>query len=177
MVRPGSTCQLSQLNNLVIRPINLIMMKIGTEILINAFLVSAKDFFINKSIHKDNTQFEFILNHKLELLDCIKLQTATANKNFRITELPNYKEIYNALFEINHIRINPEYNNMQIIKTFTKALTDIGVKIYNPPSQDSLAICYQPLGAIKDKVRFYIKEDHNIVFLAKTARPKLVYSA
>ena len=150
-------------------------MKIGTEILINAFLVSAKDFF-NKSIHKHHAQFEFILNNKLELLDCIKLQTATVNKNFTVTELPNYKEIYNVLFEVNHIRINPEYNNMQIITVFTKALAELGVKIYNPPSQDSLAICFKPLGAIKDKVRFYIKEDHNIVLLAKTARPKLVYS-
>ncbi len=148
-------------------------MDIGTELLINAFLVSVNNCL---GTHRSSVQFEFILNNKLELLACTKLRTATANKNFTVTELSDHQEIYNILFELNHIRVNPDHNNTQIIGIFTKALTDLGVKIYNPPNQDSLAMCFKPLGSIKDKVRFYIKEDHTIVFLTKTAKPKLIYT-
>ncbi len=149
------------------------IMEIAKEILINAFLVSTTDFLYDY-IPKNKVQFEFILNNNLELLDCIKLQTASSKKNFIVTEIANLKEIYNSLFEINHVRIDPHQSNFQIISKFTKVLTDLGVRIHNPPSKDSLALCFRPLGEIKDNVRFYIKEDHNVVFLAKTARPKLI---
>jgi hypothetical protein len=134
-------------------------MTIGTEILINAYLVLGPDN------NRSNCQFEFILNNNFELLRSIKIQPSFANKNFIVTENANYKNIINNLFEINHIKINPDFNNINIIKIFTKALSELGINIKNPLN----------LNNIKEKIRFYIKENRQVIFLANTARPKLVY--
>lgn len=134
-------------------------MTIGTEILINACLV------LGPGNNRSNCQFEFILNNNFELLRSIKIQPAFNNKNFIITENANYKNIINNLFEINHIKINPDFNNISIIKIFTKALSELGINIKNPLN----------LNNIKEKIRFYIKENRQVIFLANTAKPKLVY--
>lgn len=165
-------------------------MKIATELLINAFLVSKHATYanyVNRCTYKpsyNNTSFitkpvihfEFILNNALELVQCAKLHPASAKKKCIITEIPNYKDIYNQLFEINHVRVNPNYDNTQIVETFTKTLTELGVPLHNQPNSNSLAICFKPLGEIKETVRFYIKDNNTAIFLANTAKPKLIYT-
>lgn len=164
-------------------------MKIAKELLINAFLVSKNATHANY-LNKDNYRplynkflitkpvihFEFILNNALQLVQCAKLHPASAKKKCIITEIPNYKDIYNQLFEINHVRVNPNYDNTQIVEAFTKTLTELGVKLYNQPKSNSLAICFKPLGEIKETVRFYIKDNNTAIFLANTAKPKLIYT-
>ena len=144
-------------------------MQTAKEILINAFAVS------NKNHNKQKSQFEFIIDNNLKVLDCVQLLTVENGSPISmVTKTILCDEIYNVLFEVNHVRVNPNLNNNSIIMLITKTLTDLGVTIHNRPSEDSLAICFQPLGEIKDNVRFYIKEDRSIIFLAETARPKLV---
>lgn len=163
-------------------------MKIAKELLINAFLVSHNtrnfnylDEYSYTSLYKSVltkpvVHFEFILNNKLQLVQCAKLHLASAKKHCTINEIPNYKDIYNELFEISHVRVNPNYDNTEIIKTFTKTLEDLGVTLHNQPKNNSIAICFKPLGEIRDTVRFYIKENNTAIFLASNYKPKLVYS-
>jgi hypothetical protein len=139
------------------------------EILINAFSVSFKKHI------KHNHQFEFIINEKLKMLQCIQLFTATSNHNPFIIPIDDPRKIHDVLFELNHVRVNPKLNNSSIISVLMNAFADIGVMVDNKPQQDSMAICFQPLGDIKDNVRFYIKENNQMIFLANTAKPKLVY--
>lgn len=165
-------------------------MKIAKELLINAFLVSnntsSANYYLDehsytplsKSIltNKPIVHFEFILNNKLQLVQCAKLHPASAKKHCVINEIPNYKDIYNELFEISHVRVNPNYDNTEIIAIFTKTLEDLGVKLHNKPKNNSIAVCFRPLGEITDTVRFYIKESNTAIFLASHYKPKLVYS-
>jgi len=143
-------------------------MQTAKEILINAFAVSAKNNL--KHVH----QFEFIINHKLKLLECVQLLTATTHNDHTATPIEHNKEIHNVLFELNHVRVNPKLNNDSIISILINELSNIGVKIENKPDNNSLATCFQPLGEIKDNVRFYIKENNKMIFLANTAKPRLV---
>jgi hypothetical protein len=143
-------------------------MRTAKEILLNACAVSGL-----KNI-KHNHQFEFIINEKLKLLKCIQLFNATPNSNQFIIMVEDSREIHNTLFELNHVRVNPKLNNNSIISMLINVLSDIGVKIENPPTHDSIAICFQPLGDIKDNVRFYIKENNEMIFLSNTAKPRLI---
>lgn len=143
-------------------------MKTAKEILINAFAVSSK-----KNIKHDN-QFEFIINDKFKLLECVQLFTATPQNNPIITPIEDNQEVHNILFELNHVRVNPKLNNNSIVSMLMNTLFNIGVRIDNQPGDDSIAVCFQPLGEIKDNVRFYIKENNEMIFLANTAKPRLV---
>lgn len=145
-------------------------MKTAKEILINAFAVSP---FQKKNI-KTNNQFEFIINDNFKLLECVQLFIATSQNDSTVTPIENIQEIHNVLFELNHVRVNPTLNNNSIVSMLMNTLFNIGVRIDDQPSNDSMAICFQPLGEIKDNVRFYIEENDKMIFLANTAKPKLV---
>lgn len=145
-------------------------MQTAKEILINAFAVSSK-----KNIKHDH-QFEFIIDDKFKLLECVQLLTATPDKNSMVMPIEDNQSIHNVLFELNHVRVNPKLNNNSIISMLMSTLSEIGVRIDNQPGNDSLAVCYKPLGEIIDNVRFYIKENNKIIFLSNTAKPRLVNS-
>ena len=70
-----------------------------------------------------------------------------------------------VLFELNHVRVNPRMDNSIIINRLTELLEHIGVEIHNPPTGDSIAICFKPLGEIKDNVRFFMEKDGQLQFL------------
>jgi hypothetical protein len=138
-------------------------MKASSEILLNATLVTA-----------DNQAqvYEFILNSHLSAIECVRVESLT---NGIIFPLPDFKEALKAtLFELNHVRVNPKLNNQDIIETLTEALEDIGVEISNTPKQDSMAICYRPLGELSENVRFFCESDGKIVFLAPTRHLKVI---
>jgi hypothetical protein len=58
----------------------------------------------------------------------------------------------------------------------TEALEDIGVNVYNTPRQESMTVCYRPLGEITENVRFYFTESGHCVFLCPNAKLKAVPS-
>lgn len=135
----------------------------ATEILINAQLVT----------HDDQEQYyEFVLDESLKVMECVKVNSSITG---------NLQAILNAshnldgmLFELNHVRVNPKVDNTHIISCLTLALENIGVNVNNPPTQDSMALCFKPLGEISDNVRFYLDNKSHLVFLSPATRPKLV---
>lgn len=141
------------------------MSSLAAEILINCHHLSHQ---------ARGDTYEFILNHHLSVLECVKL---TPSEQGVIRPIRNSKEVLDGmLFELNHVRVNPKLDNSVIIQELTGALHQIGVKVFNRPSQDSLAVCYKPLGEISDSVRFYVNPEGKLIFLSPTMKPRLVYS-
>ncbi len=118
--------------------------------------------------------YEFILNRELRVMECVKLESMREGVIRPVRNSP--ENLAGMLFELSHVRVNPKQENSYIIRTLTYALNEIGVKISHPPSQDSMAICYKPLGEISDNVRFYLNKEGKLIFLSPATRPKLVYS-
>lgn len=137
-------------------------MKIGKEILINASLVT------NDSIIE---QYEFIIDGTLTIQDSIKVKNL-AKENFQAIEEPEIC-LRGMLFELNHIRVNPSLNNEEIVKNIMKKLNEVGVEVKDPPSQNSISVCFKPLGTINSSVRFYVNHDSSLVFLSPM-QPKLI---
>lgn len=144
-----------------------------------SFLINARfipvfnqlDFYAN---YYKNVRFEFIINENLELLECTKLSIAHKQNNYNYIEnnIKNFNEIYNILFELNHVRVNPKLDNHTILTKLSNTLVNLGIKIDNSAKHNSLDICFQPLGKIKDKVRFYIKKNNQINFVSKQLQLK-----
>lgn len=127
--------------------------------LINAHLVQPVDYLMEKQ------QFEFILNEELNLLKSFQVQNVTPTNTFKITPIIKIEDLCRKLFELNHIKINPQFNNANIIKTLSHKFTQLGLKLEGIPSSKDLASYYQPLGKINHKIRFYLNETGNIIFL------------
>jgi len=142
------------------------MQTISSEILINSHLVTHEE---------TGDRYEFILNDQLNVLECVRLHRLSKGN---IQPIRNSRTILKGLlFEINHVRVNPLLDNTQIIDFFINTLDQIGVKVSHQPRQDSMAVCFKPLGEISDNVRFYLSEEGKLVFLSpSTTRPRLVYS-
>ena len=137
--------------------------KIAHEILINA-----------SRIHADKRAdiYEFVLDESLHIIECVRVESLSEGilhpiANFRST-------LHGVLFELNHVRVNPRLDNTYIIHCLTHALTSIGVNVLNQPNQNSMAVCYRPLGEITERVRFYFKEMGSCVFLCPKAKLKAV---
>lgn len=145
------------------------------------FLENSKQFLINATAVDPGSkcqlsikplQLEFIFDEQLYLLGSMRLTPATALQKPKVEAIKNLDEIHRVLFELNHIRVNPKLDNHKIITTLTNALVAVGIRINNPASHNSLAMCFQPLGEIQDQVRFYLKENNQVVFLS-TNKPRL----
>ncbi len=137
----------------------------ATEILINATRVSPK---------KQADIYEFVLNESLHIIECVHVESLSQGiiypvNNFRTS-------MQNVLFELNHVRVNPRLDNSFIIGQLTSALEKIGVNVYNTPRQESMTVCYRPLGEITENVRFYFTESALAVFLCPNAKLKAVPS-
>lgn len=120
-------------------------------------------------------KYEFILDNRLSTLEWVKLQKSGIKPVFH--SIHNAKIGWEALlFELNHVRVNPMLDNTHIIAKLTNALTEIGVAVSHQPHKMSMAICFKPMGEIKDTVRFYLNKEGKLVFLSPITRPRLVYS-
>jgi hypothetical protein len=133
------------------------------EILINASHVVFPNF---------GDLYEFILNKKLQVVECVKIDSLVHGVISRIENVTTTLE--GMLFELNHVRINPRLNNIDIINCLTNALKDINVQVSNQPANNSAATCFKPLGEISDTVRFYLSTHNKVVFLSHATKPKLI---
>lgn len=137
----------------------------ATEILLSSYQITR---------NKTGITYEFILDQELKVTECVKLVSATGGI---IQPIQNTKRILEGvLFELSHVRVNPQLDNSYMIELLTNALYQIGVKITNQPHYTSMAICYKPLGEISDSVRFYLNKEGKLVFLSPATKPRLVYS-
>lgn len=142
------------------------MQNITSEILINAYQVTR---------HRRGDAYEFILNDALQILECVKVKSRIRGTVAAVQNV--HQRLEGMLFELNHVRVNPHADNTLIIDCLTEALSEIGVRVSNPPRNFSMAACYKPLGEISDNVRFYLNQEGNLVFLSPAMRPRLVYSS
>lgn len=140
--------------------------KKASEILINATRVNT-----NHTIDL----YEFVLNDDLRVIECVRVESLAQGI---IYPVQNYlAELKEVLFELNHVRVNPKLDNRDIILKLTQVLESIGVPVLNPPAQDTMAMCYRPLGEISDNVRFHFNESGKCTFLCPHAKLKAVSSA
>jgi hypothetical protein len=133
------------------------------EILINSILVDHEKSFI---------PYEFVLNDRLVVTECVRIDSVAKNNVIPIFNAPNTLE--GLLFELNHVRVNPRIDNTDIIQILTVALNSIGVSVDNPAANKDIASCFKPMGEISDSVRFYLDLRGKIVFLSPKTKPKLI---
>jgi hypothetical protein len=139
---------------------------VAHEILVNANLVN-----------KDNIEYnyDFLLapNHAgsgFEVADCIRLY------NFHQQDQSLKYTLYDCLFELQHVRIDPLANNENIIALLLAELYGVGVEV----QQDTVTINGKTkhLGKIHSAVRFHLKPNSEgnpqVIFLAPTCKLKLV---
>ena len=138
---------------------------LASEILINATLIGEE--------HAADL-YEFVLNQELMVVECVHVESLMDGIVFPV---PHYKKTLKGdLFELNHVRVNPNLDNSLIVGQLTEALCNIGVGVSNPPGQDSIALCFKPLGEITDNVRFYFDADGQITFLTPSAHLHIVHN-
>lgn len=145
------------------------------EILLNALRVtspstSSPDQGSHKTKPKET--FEFIVNEALSVMHCIRILSHPSDHLEPIIQ-PE-RTLAGILFELRHVRVNPEMDNTRIVETLKGMLSDIGVTVRYTPSPHAMAVCYKPLGEITENVRFYTTPSGKLVFLSPAMRPKLV---
>jgi hypothetical protein len=139
------------------------MEPIASEILLNAYTVGHPE---------KGERYEFVLNEQLQVRDCVKIQSLIEGV---VHVIRNRDSLEGVLFELNHVRVNPSLDNSRVIEALTLALQEIGVTVTQRPLQNTMALCYKPLGEIHDRVRFYVNQENKLVLLSPTMRPKLIY--
>jgi len=142
------------------------MRNIASEILINSRQVTQQTC--------GGDPYEFILNEQLQVLECVKIDSIARGIIRPVYDAAN--TLQGMLFELNHVRVNPRLDNSMIIRCLTDALSEIGVQVSNPPSKDTMAICFKPLGEISDCVRFYLNRNAKLIFMSPAIRPRIIHS-
>ena len=140
-------------------------MKQATEIVINSTLLTEEVSAIF---------YEFVLGIGLEVVECGCIESLSQS---RLRHIPDPVTMLDGrLFELNHVRVNPEADNTLILARLAKALEQSGVKIHNVPNQHDLKICYKPLGELSDVVRFYVNAQGRLTFLSSSVKLHVVSS-
>jgi hypothetical protein len=135
---------------------------IHAEILINAKAVGSNTL----------EAYDFILNDNLDLVECVRIASLVEGIVYPVA---NYTQtLARTLFELNHVRVNPRIDNTKIISLLTAKLEEVGVRVAKAPSSEAVAVCFQPLGLITDKVRFHFGADGHFIFLCPRARFTLI---
>lgn len=132
-------------------------LQIANEIVINATLVTSGPEAIF---------YEFILDGHLFVSECGYLESLSQGKVKPIYE--PIKSLYGSLFELNHVRVNPNLDNTYILLQLSRALESSGVRIKNARSSEFMSVCFKPLGELSDVVRFYVAQDSHLIFLSSS---------
>jgi len=135
----------------------------ASEILINATRV-------NSSQAAD--LYEFVLNDSLYIIECVRVESLAEGIIYPVNDYLG--TLQDTLFELNHVRVNPRADNTQIIQRLTQELEGIGVEVLNPPTEESMSMCYRPLGEITENVRFHFNESGKCTFLCPNAKLRAV---
>lgn len=133
----------------------------------NTQLKHAKELVINATLVTQAQEaifYEFILDAELCVSECGYLESLSQGKVRPIHE--PIKSLYGSLFELNHVRVNPNLDNTFILSQLANALETSGVRIKHARSSEFMSMCFKPLGELSDIVRFYIAPDSHLVFLS-----------
>ena len=74
--------------------------------------------------------------------------------------------LVDRLFELSHVNINPYIDNSLIVTSFTSELEKIGVVVSNKPANDSIAMCYKPIGDLSCNVRLKIGNNNKLILVS-----------
>jgi uncharacterized protein YehS (DUF1456 family) len=105
------------------------------------------------SNYKNTESLEFILDDNLKVVNFVQ---------------------DNALYELNHVRVNPKINNDKILQKLRVAIQSSGVDIYDLPTDADMRMLYKPIGEISSPVRFYLQEDKSLCFLSSAVKLQIV---
>lgn len=134
------------------------------EVVINATWVN--------NTESEETQYEFVLDDTLSLSECGEVDVVNQGIISRIVNAPC--DLHGMLFELNHVRVNPNVDNTEILSNLANALEGSGVNIINRPSSNMMAVCYKPMGELSDVVRFYVNVDETLIFLSNSVKLTLL---
>lgn len=116
-----------------------------------------------------NKIYEFVLDVMLDVVDAGIVEDLTKGVVYSIDNLSALK---GALFELNHVRVNPKKNNREILGLLHARLLDSGVSVSKAPR--NIKMPFFPLGELSAVVRFYVKADASVVFLSEAVQLRLV---
>jgi hypothetical protein len=126
-------------------------------------------------MQQSNTSYEFTLDANLTIQECTKITKFKNNVNKLITNINNPSvELQNLLFELDYIRVNPKLDNTYIINSTLHKLKKFGINSTQVPHNNSIKICYMPLGRLSNTMRFYINNSNHIILLSTMFKPKLI---
>ena len=125
------------------------------------------------TVQETEETYEFVLNDQLKLV-----QWVNAKRQERF-ELPSCFQADNRLngllFELHHVRVNPQSDNRAILGKFIEALKEIDVEVFIPAALHRFGPAYSPgLGTISHRVRFYLNNEGGLTFLSPAMKPRLV---
>lgn len=140
-------------------------MKQATEIVINSTLLTEDVSAIF---------YEFVLGVGLEVVECGCIESLSQSRLRHIAEPVTMLD--GMLFELNHVRVNPEADNTLILARLAKALEKSGVTVKSAPHAMDSKMCFKPLGELSDVVRFYVNAQGRLTFLSSSVKLQLVSS-
>ncbi len=136
------------------------------ELLLNATLITASHA---------TPIYEFILAPNLQIKHCAYIHSLTLD---HIEPIPNFTStLANQLFEINHIRVNPEVDYHAPLECLANRWHNIGIILPKRPRPNEMALCFKPLGTLSSIVRFYVTDTAELVFLNTHPHLKLIHNA
>lgn len=130
------------------------------------------EMVINSTLVSNNNAapfYEFVIDETIRIVECGCVQSL-ASETYTLLE---QKSIEGLLFELNHIRIDPQRDNSVILDRFIEMLQRSGVQVLRRPFQEDIAMCYKPIGELSDVVRFYV-EKQAPVFLSPAVKLNVV---
>lgn len=133
------------------------------QILLNAHQVTA--------LNQPMETYEFVIDESLSVTECIKIKSKFYQAS-QVVHCPG-RDLVDLLFELNHVRIDPKVDNTLMITKLKEAFREVGVSV-KTPHHKSMQTCYKPLGEISANIRFFVRPDHELVFLSSAVRPRLL---
>lgn len=126
----------------------------GTQ-LGNHFLMPSYDFQLNKMVE--------IVSYKLQ-----------ASSNWITINKESAVRRNNNLFELNYLVFNTDQESDFDLSALIKKIESSGVTVSNQPNHDDLRVMYKPIGDLSNRVRFYITNSCDIVFLSECVKMSYV---
>lgn len=124
------------------------------HLLINSTLVTSSN---------EAKLFEFVLNNNLKVIECGYV-SSLANGTVKIIE--DFVSLSGALFEFNHVRINPKLENSRLLQRLRNVLQKSGVTISDPTDEKDIKVLYNPVGQLSEVVRFFLTDQNYLKFLS-----------
>lgn len=120
-------------------------------ILLNVHEITNKGF---------GSKYDLVVDEQMNIVESIE-QLPANNYTPVASQL-----LVDRLFELSHVNINPYIDNSLIVTSFTSELEKIGVVVSNKPANDSIAMCYKPIGDLSCNVRLKVGSNNKLILVS-----------